>query len=29
MDEVQFSFTKNLELGKNCNLLRMIKRKEK
>lgn len=29
MDEVQFSFTKKLELGKNCNLLRMIKRKEK
>ena len=29
MDDVQFSFTKNLELGKNCNLLRMIKRKEK
>jgi serine/threonine-protein kinase RsbW len=29
MDEVQFSFTKKLELGKNCNLLRMVKRKEK
>ena len=29
MDEVQFSFAKNLELGKNCNLLRMVKRKEK
>jgi serine/threonine-protein kinase RsbW len=29
MDDVQFSFTKNLELGRNCNLLRMIKRKEK
>jgi serine/threonine-protein kinase RsbW len=29
MDEVHFSFTKKLELGKNCNLLRMIKRKEK
>lgn len=29
MDDVQFSFMKNLELGKNCNLLRMIKRKEK
>jgi serine/threonine-protein kinase RsbW len=29
MDEVEFSFTKKLELGKNCNLLRMIKRKEK
>jgi serine/threonine-protein kinase RsbW len=29
MDEVYFSFTKKLELGKNCNLLRMIKRKEK
>ena len=29
MDEVEFTFTKKLELGKNCNLLRMIKRKEK
>lgn len=29
MDEVHFSFTKKLELSKNCNLLRMIKRKEK
>lgn len=29
MDEVQFSFMKKLELGKNCNLLRMVKRKEK
>ena len=29
MDEVQFSFAKNLELAKNCNLLRMVKRKEK
>jgi len=29
MDEVHFSFTRKLELNKNCNLLRMIKRKEK
>lgn len=29
MDEVHFSFTKKLELGKNCNLLRMVKYKEK
>jgi serine/threonine-protein kinase RsbW len=29
MDEVHFAFMRNLELGKNCNQLRMIKRKEK